>query len=112
MNCRIRRSRSSSHKYGEEVSKPYGIFTVIAAQDNRTQEPITVKFHDIRKLANNYNENLVVEAVNKKASVIRISSLNLFPKKERLLLINCLEVYQKEALADRNLVANTYHTVH
>jgi len=97
----------SSHKYGEEVSKPYGIFTVIAAQDTRSQEPIIIKFHDIRKLANLYNERMLVEAVNKKASVIRISVIESVPEKGRAIIDKLLDVYQKEALADRNLIANT-----
>ncbi len=97
----------SSHKYGEEVSKPYGIFTVIAAQDTRSQEPIIIKFHDIRKLASEYNARMVVEAVNKKASVIRITVIESVPQKGRAIIDKLLDVYQKEALADRNLIANT-----
>lgn len=97
----------STHKYGEEVSKPYGIFTVIAAQDTRTQEPIIIKFHDITKLATEYNEKMVVETVNKKASVIRISVIESVPEKGKAIINKLFEVYQKEALADRNLIANT-----
>jgi tyrosine-protein kinase Etk/Wzc len=97
----------STHKYGEEISKPYGIFTVIAAQDNRTHEPIIIRFHDSHKMANEYNENLKVEAVNKKASVIRISLIESSPQRGRDIMNKLLEVYSKEALEDRNLIANT-----
>ena len=97
----------STHKYGEEISKPYGIFAVIAAQDNRTHEPIIIKFHDSHKLANIYNRDLKVEAVNKKASVIRISLIESVPQRGKDIINKLLEVYSKEALEDRNLVANT-----
>jgi len=97
----------SSHKYGEEISKSYGIFTVIAAKDNRTHEPIIIRFHDTNKLANRYNDLLKVETVNKKASVIRISVIESVPQKGRDIINKLLEVYSKEALEDRNLVAHT-----
>ena len=97
----------STHKYGEEISKPYGIFTVIAAQDNRTHEPIIIRFHDSYKLANIYNEDLRVEAAKKKASVIKISLIESVPQRGKDIINKLLEVYSKEALEDRNLVANT-----
>jgi capsular exopolysaccharide synthesis family protein len=97
----------STHKYGEEISKPYGIFTVIAAQDNRTHEPIIIKFHDSHKMANNYNEMLKVEAVNDRASVIRISLVESVPQRGKDIMNKLLEIYSKEALDDRNLIANT-----
>ena len=49
--------KAVNHTYGEEISTPYGIFTVIAAPldstvklDSRTQKPIIVKFHDLNKV--------------------------------------------------------------
>jgi len=97
----------SSHKFGEEVSKSYGIFTVIATPDNRTPEPIHILFHDLHKLANAYNENLKVDAVNKKASVITISLIEAVPQKGKDIINKLLEVYRDEALEDRNLIAKT-----
>ena len=97
----------SSHKYGEEISKSYGIFTVIAAPDNRTADRIHVLFHDIRKHANEYNDRVKVEAVNKKASVITISLIEAVPQKGKDIITKLLEVYHKEALEDRNLAAKS-----
>lgn len=97
----------SKHKFGEEISKPYGIFTVIATPDIRTPEPIHVLFHDIRKHANKYNENLKVEAVNKKASVITISLIESVPQKGKDIINKLLELYREEAKEDRNQVAKT-----
>ncbi|MEO8472293.1 MAG: polysaccharide biosynthesis tyrosine autokinase [Chryseolinea sp.] len=98
---------TSTHKYGEEVSKPYGIYTIIAAPDNRSSEPIHIVFNNLEKLANDYNDGLKVETVNKKASVIKISLIDNVPQKGKDIINKLLEVYSKEALEDRNLVANT-----
>lgn len=98
---------ASTHKFGEEVSKSYGIFTVIATPDNRTAEPIYVLFNDIRKLANEYNEELKVEAVNRKASVISITLVDNVPQKGKDIINKLLELYGVEALEDRNLAAKT-----
>ena len=102
----------SSHKYGEEISKAYGIFTVIAApvgtsSDNKPHDAIIVKFHDVIRLANEYNDQLKVETVNKRASVIRISLIESVPEKGKDIINKLLEVYGKEALDDRNLIAHT-----
>lgn len=98
---------SSVHKYGEEVSKPYGIYTIIAAPDNRSAEPIHITFYDTKMVANLYNDQLKVETVNKKASVIKISLIDTVPQKGKDIINKLLEVYSKEALEDRNLIANT-----
>ncbi len=106
--------KSINHKYGEEISMPYGIFTVIAAPldsavklDVRTQRPIIVKFHDLVKAANAYSEKIKIEAVNKRASVIRITLIESVPQKGKDIVNKLLEVYSKEALEDRNRIANT-----
>ena len=106
--------KTSNHKYGEEISMPYGIFTVIAAPldsasklNTRTQQPIIVRFHDIIQEANSYNSRLKIEAVNKRASVIRLSIVESVPQKGKDIINKLLDVYSKEALEDRNSVANT-----
>jgi capsular exopolysaccharide synthesis family protein len=106
--------KTSNHKYGEEISMPYGLFTVIAAPldsasklNSRTQQPIIVKFHDIIQQANSYNSRLKIEAVNKRASVIKLSLVESVPQKGKDIINKLLEVYSKEALEDRNSVAKT-----
>jgi tyrosine-protein kinase Etk/Wzc len=104
----------TNHKYGEEISMPYAIFTVIAAPldsasklDRRTQQPIIIKFHEIAKAANDYNKQLKIEAVNKRANVIRLTLIESVPEKGKDIINKLLEVYSKEALEDRNAFANT-----
>lgn len=97
----------STHKFGEEISKPYGIFTVIAAPENRTAEPIHVVFHDIKKAANYYNENIGIDVVNRKSSVISITLIDAVPQKAKDIINKLIQLYSDEATADRNLAAKT-----
>lgn len=104
--------RVNTHKYGEEITNLYGVFTVYAAPDaaasaTYVREPIVVQLHDIESLAAKYNEALKVETINRRASVIRISIIDSVPQKGKDILNKLLEVYNKEALEDRNLVAQT-----
>jgi tyrosine-protein kinase Etk/Wzc len=98
----------SQHKFGEQVKKPYAIFTVVAgttatAKDNK----VTVKFHDIRKVANSYNQKLIVAPVNKNASVLSLSLTDPVPTKGVAILNKLVEVYNKEAVEDKNLIAGS-----
>ena len=106
--------KATNHTYGEEISMPYGIFTVIAAPldstsklDSRTQQPIIVRFHDMVKAAIAYHGAVKIEAVNKRASVIRLTLIDAVPEKGKDIINKLLEVYSKEALEDRNQIANT-----
>ena len=78
--------QTSTHKFGEEISKSYGVFTVhLAPEANASatyvNEPIMVQFHDINTLAVDYNLALKVETINRRASVIRISIIDSVPQK-------------------------------
>jgi tyrosine-protein kinase Etk/Wzc len=106
--------KSTNHTYGEEISTPYGIFAIIAAPldstmklDSRTQKPIIVKFHDLTKMADSYNQRIKIEAVNRRASVIRINLIEAVPQKGKDIVNKLLEVYGNEALEDRNRLAKT-----
>ena len=59
------------------------------------------------KAANDYSEKIKIEAVNRRASVIRITLIESVPQKGKDIVNKLLEVYSKEALEDRNRIANT-----
>lgn len=98
---------TTSHQFGQEVSKPYGSFTVIADINNVVEKSkeIKVKFHDIRKLADKYNKELSVAMVSKEASVLTISIQDPVPEKGEDIIKKLIEVYNKEAVEDKNLIA-------
>jgi tyrosine-protein kinase Etk/Wzc len=103
-------SERSSHKFGQEIQRPYGTFTVVANLQNISFEPnktIVVKFHDIKKLADYYNQKLLtIEPVSKNASVIVIACISPLPEKGEDIINKLIQVYEKEAIEDKNLMAS------
>ncbi|MBF9253259.1 polysaccharide biosynthesis tyrosine autokinase [Pontibacter sp. 172403-2] len=101
---------TSSHRFGQEIQKPYGAFTVVAAAgagSPESQQDIIVKFIDIQKLAGYYNEEpLKIEPVSKDASVLWISLKEPVREKGKDIVNKLVEVYNKEAIEDKNLMAS------
>lgn len=98
----------SQHKFGQEIKKPYVAFTVVAGSGVITGgKNITVKFHDIRKVAESYNRKLTVAPVNKNASVLSLSLTDPVPAKGVAILNKLVEVYNNEAVEDKNLIAGS-----
>ncbi|AKD01938.1 tyrosine-protein kinase [Pontibacter korlensis] len=97
----------SAYKFGQEIKHAYGTFTVVAASgvSTRNKANLIIKFHDIRKLADYYNKELTVAPVNKEASVLTISLVDPVPEKGKDIINKLVEVYNKEAVEDKNLVA-------
>jgi tyrosine-protein kinase Etk/Wzc len=100
----------SLHKFGQEIQKPYGTFTVVAETQNPKFEKnrtIIVKFHDLRKLAEFYNKDLLtISPVNKNASVVAINLISPLKEKGKDIINKLIEVYEKEAIEDKNLMAS------
>ncbi|MDX5438048.1 MAG: capsular biosynthesis protein, partial [Pontibacter sp.] len=97
----------TSHKLGQEIKTAYATFTVVAGMSpvSESRDKITVKFHDIRKLANHYNQKLTVAPVNKEASVLTIGLTDAVPEKAKDIIDKLIEVYNKEAVEDKNQIA-------
>ncbi|TPE39988.1 GumC family protein [Pontibacter mangrovi] len=97
----------ASYKFGQEIKHPYGTFTVVAAAGvaPEDKQQLIIRFHDIRKLADYYNKELTVAPVNKEASVLTISLVDPVPEKGKDIINKLIEVYNKEAVEDKNLVA-------
>jgi tyrosine-protein kinase Etk/Wzc len=100
----------NNYKFGQKIQKPYGVFTVVANPNAPTFEKgknVKVKFYNIKKLADHYNKALLaIEPVNKKASVIRISLVSPVQEKGKDIIDKLIEVYEKEAVEDKNLIAS------
>ncbi|MBC5773004.1 polysaccharide biosynthesis tyrosine autokinase [Pontibacter sp. KCTC 32443] len=98
----------SQHKFGQNIKKPYAVFTVVAGGGAISKDKnVTVKFHDIRKVAESYNQKLTVAPVNKNASVLSLSLVDPVPAKGVAILNKLVEVYNKEAVEDKNLIAGS-----
>ncbi|MDN3688889.1 GumC family protein [Cyclobacterium jeungdonense] len=94
----------SNHKFGQEISRPYGSFTVIGSSEKKMDKNIIVYFHDIKNLAKSYSQMLSVELVNKESNVLRLGLTDAVPKRSMLILNKLVEVYSKEAIEDKNQV--------
>ncbi|MER2998507.1 GumC family protein [Pontibacter populi] len=98
----------SQHKFGQEIKKPYAAFTVVAGNGALADvKKATIKFHDIRKVAEYYNQKLTVAPINKNASVLSLSLVDPVPAKGVAILNKLVEVYNKEAVEDKNLIAGS-----
>jgi tyrosine-protein kinase Etk/Wzc len=95
---------TSNHKFGEEISKKYATFTVIGSADMEFSKEITVQFHDIRKLAESYSQRLKIVLETKDANVLRLSLTDAVPQRSIKILNKIVEVYNKEAIEDKNQV--------
>ncbi|WP_162343318.1 GumC family protein [Cyclobacterium salsum] len=94
----------SNHKFGQEINRPYGSFTVIGSTENEMDKNIIVYFHNIKNLAKTYSQMLTVELVNKESNVLRLGLTDAVPKRSMLILEKLVEVYNKEAVEDKNQV--------
>ncbi|TPG65540.1 GumC family protein [Hymenobacter nivis] len=99
----------ATYQFGQLIHKKYGEFTVVAASDqlpSQTVKPIIIKFHDIRKLAADYSKKLAVTMVNKQSSVLSLSMTDAVPAKGKDILNKLIEVYDEEAMNDKNSIAS------
>lgn len=95
---------TSDHKFGQEISKPYATFTVIGSSNMEFSKDIIVRFHDIRKLAENYSQKLGIALESQEANVLRLSLTDPLPQRSIKILNKLVEVYNKEAIEDKNQV--------
>jgi tyrosine-protein kinase Etk/Wzc len=98
----------TNHEFGKEVRKPYAVFTVVASSDldSKKVKEVIVVFNDIRQQADSYNARLNVESVNKNSSVLSVSLIDTTPQKGEDILNKLIDVYNKEAVEDKNLMAS------
>ena len=100
----------SQHRFGEEVRKPYGTFTVVraAATDSLPLPgPVIVRLHVPVDISEAYSKNLTMETTNKKSSVLEITLLEAVPAKGEAFMHKLIEVYNRENKEDRNSLAVT-----
>jgi tyrosine-protein kinase Etk/Wzc len=99
--------KRGTYRLGQSFALSGGRFRV-EATDQYTPEALprqnllTVSFHDIRRLARDYSEALVVSPVDKEADVLSIQLINAFPGRGRDVLNKLLEVYNRESINDNN----------
>ena len=101
---------ASNYKFGEQISKPYGTFTIVTANVKQNiGEKIIVRFQDVKKIAEYYNRILTIQPISKNASVISLGIIDPIPEKAKDILNKIMYVYNKESVEDKNVMAeNTF----
>jgi tyrosine-protein kinase Etk/Wzc len=100
------RNNLTQYSFGQQIKKPYGTFTILTTSAKSVAgDRIIVQFQDIQQVANYYNQNLSIQPINKDASILVLSLVNPIPAKAKDVLTKLIEVYNKEAIEDKNLMA-------
>lgn len=96
-----------TYQFGQSIQKPYAVFTVVASPNDsaRSNKPLLVRFNDIHKLGSEYAKKLSVTTVSKQASIVNLSLTDAVPEKGKDILNKLVEVYNKDAVEDKNLIA-------
>ena len=95
------------HNFGKQIKKPYGTFTIVATSAKEVAgAKIIIRFQDLQRVAEYYNQGLGVQPINKGASVLILSLVDPIPSKAKDVLTKLVDVYDKEAIEDKNLMGN------
>ncbi|MCP2043662.1 polysaccharide biosynthesis tyrosine autokinase [Pontibacter sp. HSC-36F09] len=101
-------NKVSTHKFGEQIKKHYGTFTIVADSDitNDRGRRVLVRFNNLGKLANSYSKQLGVKSVNEYATVMELSLTDPVPAKGKDILNKLIEVYNRETINEKNLAVS------
>ena len=104
----LRDDQVATYKFGQEIVKPYGVFTIVSHADfsgSEKPKPIRVVFRNTDGLAASYSNRLTVNTIKKDAGALLISVTDPVPERARDLLTKLLEVYERESVQDKNQIA-------
>ena len=94
-------------RLGQQITRPYGTLVVVptlyfAPQVAAYPQGIAIVFSNPQEAAEDYNQLLTVSSANKDASVLNLSLISPVPAKGRDIMNKLLQVYNKEAVEDKN----------
>lgn len=98
--------------YGKSVNLGFGEFMVVPASDsaaaNLVAEPdtvIIVRVYPHDSMIERYQRSISVKEKNKSSSVVQLTLYHPLKRKARDILNNLIKQYNKDAIADRNIIA-------
>lgn len=95
----------TEHKFGQEINKNYAAFTILSNSSNvKASNDIIFKFQDIGSLADHYSGSIKVSVEEKAPNVLNLGLTDPVPQRSVLILDKLVEVYNKEAIEDKNQV--------
>ena len=100
--------KTENYRFGQEIIKPYGTFTIVSKTDaifDQNNKPLKVSFRNIENLAKDYAGKLQVNSISKDANALVISIIDAVPARARDILSKLIEVYEDESIEDKNQIA-------
>lgn len=104
----LKDSETTNYRFGEEIQKPYGRFTIVADAEGplgKENKPLTIRFNNPESMAKAYANKLNISQVNKNTSALTISVKDPVPKKATAILSELIRVYELENKEDKNKIA-------
>ncbi|HEX8428093.1 GumC family protein [Hymenobacter sp.] len=101
------------YQLGQEISKPYGSFTVVPgpafyANTKGASKKINIQFQNIKDVADMFFSRVDIKPSAKNASVITMGIVDPIPERGENIINKVIEVYEKESIEDKNAkAANT-----
>jgi capsular exopolysaccharide synthesis family protein len=101
--------KADSYKFGQQITKPYGSFSVIALPGRTVSNTaFVIQIRDSKQVAGYYNGAVAIQLVNKNTSVLSLSLTDPIPERARNIINKLMEVYNREAIEDKStMAANT-----
>ncbi len=100
----------STHEFGQQITRPYGTFTIVSTPNllkvrQTADKKIIIRFRDPKDLVRQLSSSLAVVPVKKDGNVLQISLVDALPERGMAVVNKLLEDYNREGLEDKNLVA-------
>jgi tyrosine-protein kinase Etk/Wzc len=100
--------KTGIYKLGQTIHESYGDFTVVvdSAYDitqSINETPIRVQFHALESIAKDFHQKIQIAPLGKEATVLLVSMTDALPERGRDIINKLIEVYNNEALEDKNL---------
>ena len=91
----------------KEINTPVGTFKFQQIFPIKIGESININSYSSRSLIDSYCNSIKVGAVNKKSNAINVSTVSECPKKSEVVLDKLIEMYNQDAVLDKNLIATS-----
>jgi capsular exopolysaccharide synthesis family protein len=102
--------KHTSYSFGQQIKRPYADFTIVADSNAQllatyANSQLLVGLHNPKTIANNYRQSILIAPVSKDATVVKVSMADAIPERGRDIINKLVEVYNQEALEDKNQTA-------
>ncbi|HEX8330748.1 MAG TPA: polysaccharide biosynthesis tyrosine autokinase [Hymenobacter sp.] len=106
--------RVSKYEFGQQISRPYGTFTIVSMPgyvnfrpSDENQKKIIIHFRNPHDLVDQFVGGLTVAPVKKEGNVLAVGLVDALPERGRAVINQLMEDYNKEALEDKNRTATS-----